>query len=503
MASQNNPRICVPLCATTFGELEQLAQRAANVADVIEFRFDCLHEQELTIAREKIDQLAARLSIPCIFTFRPSEQGGYRELSIEQRRQYWRETIKPTNALFDIEKDLCEEGTAPDWSQVICSHHNFADVPESIEKLYEEMAATPARVLKIAIFAHDISDCLPVFRLLRRASEEKRDLIALAMGDAGLCSRVLGPSHGSFLTYASVQQGAETAPGQLTVEQMHSVYRIRKITKQTAVYGLVGSPVMHSISPNIHNAAFEAKSIDAIYLPFEVKNLKSFMERMAHPDSRELDWRLQGLSITAPHKLQVMPQLDWIDARAKEVGAVNTVVVEGSQLRGYNTDADGFIQPLLKRGVDKKWRVALIGAGGAANAAVWSLKEHGVEVVLFVRDLEKSQLMGQRFGVVCEPLDGASFQSFDVVINATPLGSSGSKADQTPATAEQLRGVKLVYDLVYNPAETRFMREAKSAGSQTLGGLEMLVAQAALQFKLWTGEHAPEDVMRSAALRAL
>lgn len=503
MKSSNNIRICVPLCATTFGELEQLARQAANVADVIEFRLDCFQEQDLAIAREKINQLAARLSTPVILTFRPSEQGGYRELSFEQRRQYWRETIKPANALFDIEKDLCEEGTVPEWSQVICSYHDFAGVPENLDKLYEEMAATGARILKIAIFANDISDCLPVFRLLRRATEENRELIALAMGDAGLCSRVLGPSHGSFLTYGSGEQGAETAPGQLTVEQLHSTYRIRKITKQTAVYGLVGSPVMHSISPHIHNAAFQAEGIDAVYLPFEVKNLKSFIERMAHPDSRELDWRLQGLSITAPHKLHVMQQLDWIDTRAKDIGAVNTVVVEGNRLRGYNTDVDGFIQPLLKIGLDKKWRVALIGAGGAANAAVWSLKERGVEVVLFVRDIQKAQPLAQRFDVSCELLDKASFQSFDVVINATPLGSSGSKADQSPATAEQLRGVKLVYDLVYNPAETRFMREAKSVGCQTAGGLEMLVAQARLQFKLWTGKEAPEDVIQSAALDAL
>lgn len=503
MTAANKIRICVPVCATTFAELDGLASQASKVSDLVELRLDCLLEKELAAAQEQISEVVRRIDVPVILTFRPSEQGGHRKLSIEQRRHYWQETIKPTNAFFDIEKDLCEEGEVPDWSQVICSHHDFEGVPKNIEKLYEEMAATSARILKIAISANDTIDCLPVFRLLRRAAEESRELIALAMGDAGLCSRVLGPSHGSFLTYGSAGQGAETAPGQLTVERMNSVYRIRKITKQTAVFGLVGSPVMHSISPYVHNAAFEVEGIDAVYLPFEVKHLKSFIERMVHPDSRELDWRLQGLSITAPHKLDVMQQLDWIDTRAQDVGAVNTVVVDGNQLRGYNTDVDGFIRPLLQIGLATKSRVALIGAGGAATAAIWSLKKHLVEVVLFARDIQKAQRLAGRFDVESEKLDGANFESFDVVINATPLGSSGSTANQTPATAEQLRGVRLVYDLVYNPAETRFMREAKIAGCQTLGGLEMLVAQATLQFKLWTGKEAPEEVMRKAALRGL
>ena len=503
MALANHIRICVPVCAKTFGELEQLAREAANVADLIELRLDCLEEQELATAQEKINQLAADLSTPLIITLRPSEQGGHREMSFEQRRQYWQETNLPANAFFDIEKDLCLAGQVPDWSQVICSHHDFAGVPENIEQLYELMAATPARILKIAIFANDTVDCLPVFRLLRRASDEGRELIALAMGDAGLCTRVLGPSRGSFLTYGSSEEGTNTAPGQLTVERMKSVYRIQKIDRQTAVYGLIGSPVMHSVSPHIHNAAFKSEDINAVYMPFEVKNLKSFIQQMAHPDSRELDWQMMGISITAPHKLDVMQYLDWIEPRAQEVGAVNTIVIDGNKLLGYNTDADGFIRPLLKAiDLDGKARVAVIGAGGAANAALWSLKQKGFEVVLFARDVEKARLLAERFDVSCEPL-GASFEGFDVVINATPLGSFGPLVDQTAATSDQLRGVKIVYDLVYNPIETRFMREAKRAGCKTLGGLEMLVAQARLQFKLWTGREAPEAAMRKAALRGL
>jgi 3-dehydroquinate dehydratase / shikimate dehydrogenase len=503
MTSRSNIRICVPLCAETFAELEQLTSQAANVADLIELRLDCLDEPELDVFQQRINGFVGALSIPVIITLRASEQGGHRQISMEQRREFWQNVIRPANALFDIEKDLCEEGFA-EWAGVICSHHDFDRTPENLEEVYQQMAATPACILKIAIYAHDTIDCLPVFRLLTRAHEEGRELIALAMGDAGVATRILGPSRGSFLTFGALAQDAGTAPGQLTAERMKSIYHIDKISKQTRIYGLVGSPVMQSVSPHIHNVAFDSEGIDAVYLPLEVKNLRSFMERMVHPVSRELDWRLSGLSITAPHKLEVMQYLDWIDPHAKDIGAVNTVVVEADGLRGYNTDVDGLIGPLLDAiALTPNSKVAVIGAGGAANAAVWSLKERGASVALFARDPQKARSLAERFDVSYQPLESASFGSFDVVINATPLGSLGKQIDETPATSDQLRGVRLAYDMVYNPVETRFLREARNAGCQTLGGLEMLVAQAQLQFKLWTGQEAPKSVMHSAALRGL
>ena len=502
----SNARICIPLSAKTFGELERLAERAVSVADMIEFRLDCLDEQELINAHENIRRVIQRLSVPVIITFRPSEEGGYRDISLEQRRQFW-ERLEPVNAFFDIEEDLCssrEFGLTQDWSRVICSHHDFGEVPQQIDDLYERLAATRAGILKIAGYANDTAECLSIFKLLSRAANERRKLIALAMGDGGVCTRILGPSLGSFVTYATLEEGTGTAPGQVTAERMKSVFRISEINRHTNIFGLIGSPVMHSISPDIHNAAFEANGIDAVYLPFEVKDLRSFMNRMVHPSSRELDWPLMGLSVTAPHKLDVMQYLDSVEPLAQEIGAVNTVVVDGEAMRGYNTDVVGFIEP-LSAAIDLKpgLRVAVLGAGGAANAAVWSLKQKEAEVVLFARDVHKGRSLAQRFDASCESLNSASFAEFDVVINATPLGSSGARANETAAIADQLRGVRLAYDLVYNPIETRFMREAKDAGCKTLGGLDMLVAQAKLQFKLWTGRDAPASVMREAALRGL
>jgi len=224
------------------------------------------------------------------------------------------------------------------------------------------------------------------------------------------------------------------------------------------------------------------------------------MRRMAQPRTREIKWRLRGLSVTAPHKSAVMKHLDWIAPSAQEIGAVNTIVIEDETLRGYNTDAAGFLAPLREKDVSLRGaRCAIIGAGGAARSALWSLQQEGARVTLFARDVEKAQPIADEFGADCEELDGASFDGFTLVINATPLGTRGTREDETPALANQLHGAQLAYDLVYNPRDTRFQREARAGGCETIGGLAMLVAQAAEQFKLWTGQVAPRDVMSKAA----
>jgi shikimate dehydrogenase len=261
------------------------------------------------------------------------------------------------------------------------------------------------------------------------------------------------------------------------------------------IYGLVGLPVMHSVSPHMHNAAFAAEGVNGVYLPLEVNDLGAFMKRMVHPRTRELDWNLRGLSVTAPHKSSVMDFLDEVDPVVREIGAVNTVVVESDRLVGYNTDVVGVIEPLRERlGSLGGLKVAVIGAGGAARAAVWALGRDEARVTLFARTPIKAKSVSEDFGVRCEPLGGASFGGYDVVINATP---------ESPAVAEQLSGAGLVYDLIYNPIETTFLKEAQRAGCQILGGLPMLVAQARRQFQLWTGKQPATNLMYDAAAAAL
>jgi shikimate dehydrogenase len=366
------------------------------------------------------------------------------------------------------------------------------------------MAATPARVIKIAVQANDAVDCIPIFRLQDLALSEGREMIAIAMGPAGIMTRVLGPSRGSFLTYGALDDASATAPGQLTARELREVYRLDRIDRETEVFGIIGKPVGHSLSPHIHNAAFEAAKLNAVYLPFEVGDANEFMRRMVQPRAREIDWNLRGLSVTAPHKLTVMNRLDWIEPAAKEMQAVNTIVVRDDELHGYNTDAIGFISPLRgKFGSLKQARCAIIGAGGAARAALWALNSEGAQVSLFARDPALAEFFARQFNAECRSIADASFNGFDVVVNATPLGTCGERENETPVTSEQLRGVRLAYDLVYNPLETKFLREACAAGCETLSGFELLIAQAVEQFKLWTGREPDAEVMRAAALRKL
>lgn len=503
----NSAKICVPVCVSRVSELAPAIARAAIVADIIELRLDCLLEGEFESAKSILGSLIEQAGAPIILTMRSSEQGGRASLSLDQRSQFWVSVGSlAENCLKDFELDLVQgyqrrPGERVDWSKIICSYHDFAGVPPNLEQIYEQMIATPARILKIAVQAGDATDCLPIFHLLERARREGRELIAIAMGPAGIMTRILGPSRGSFLTYGSLDDESATAPGQITARELRELYRI---DQQTEVIGIIGKPVRHSLSPQIHNAAFAAGGVNAVYIPFEVGDAVSFMRRLAHPRTRELDWNLRGLSVTAPHKSVVMDQLDWIDPAAKEIGAVNTIVVRDDELRGYNTDALGFIAPMRQRfGSLKDARCALIGGGGGARAALWALRNEGAEVTLFVRDPKSGRPVANEFGVECRQLAALPFHGFHIVINATPLGTRGERAEQTPATAEQLGGVRLAYDLVYNPTETRFLREARDSGCETLSGLEMLIAQAVEQFKLWTGQAPNAEIMRAAAQRAL
>jgi len=468
-------KICVPVCEKELDALRDACERAVEWADLIELRLDCLERTP-----ENLTELLQNVSAPVILTLRPPEQGGHRQLSREERLKFWNNVApRGSKIWWDIEGDLVHE-ISPDWLRVIVSHHDFNGVPDDLDDIYQQLAATPAQVIKIAVQAQDIIDCIPVFQLLHRAN---REIIPIAMGNAGIATRVLGPSRGAFLTYGSLDDESATAPGQVTARNLRSLYNIGKIDHDTTVCGLVGLPVVHSVSPEIHNSWFAAERVNGVYLPFEVKDVEGFLKRLVHPRTRELSWNLRGLSVTAPHKQAVMDHLDWIEPDAKEIGAVNTIVIEADRLLGYNTDARGFIDPLLRKLESLEGlRAAVIGTGGAARAVIWALRKQNAGVTIFARNVSKAE----SFGANTQQLASASFGDYDLVVNTTPLGS-GAYVDQSPATAEQLNGVRCAYDLIYNPADTRFLSEARKAGCYTIGGLEMLVGQAKIQFELWTG----------------
>ncbi len=514
MKEPSTARICVPVCVSRASEIAPAIARAAEVADIIELRLDCLTEADFYEVERNLAGLSKYSPRPLIYTLRPAEQGGRRELDQNTRLRFWRAEINKLleshEHYADVEPDVAlglmqagRDFPAPDWNRIICSHHDFAGVPAELEKIYERMAQTPARILKIAVRADDVTDCLPVLRLLERARREGREMIAVAMGEAGMLTRILAPSRGAFLTYGALDEEQATAPGQIKAIELRDLYRVHRLNHQTEIMGLVGHPVGHTFSPRIHNAAFAARGMNAVYIPFEVRQPDDFLRRMVDPRTRELEWNLRGLSVTAPHKQAVMQHLDWIEPSAQEIGAVNTIVIKDQTLLGYNTDAEAAVAPLRDVIELSGARVAVIGAGGAARALLWILRDRGARVTVFARSVERATETAKKFGAQCERLDGASFGEFEVVVNATPLGTRGFREDETPTVASQLRGARIAYDLVYNPRETRFMREAHEAGCHTLGGLDMLLVQAAAQFKLWTGTEAPLAAMREAGEKAV
>jgi 3-dehydroquinate dehydratase/shikimate dehydrogenase len=514
-------RICVPVCVRRAGDVPHDVERAAEVGDIIELRLDCLDPSELADLLQGITQVVDSNKRSIILTLRPADFGGMRSMSPADRLRFriensWLVVGKAYADFWDVEIDLAlifqqkqKEGNGVsselcNWSRTICSYHDFTGMPANLDRIYQEMAATESRILKIAAQANDATDCLPILALLEQAQREGRELIAIAMGQAGIMTRILGPSRGSYLTYGSLDDESATAPGQVTARELREVYRIDRIDPQTEITGLVGQPVAHSISPHIHNAAFAKADVNAVFIPFEVTDVDAFVRRMVRPISRELDWNLRGFSVTAPHKSAVMKHLDWIEPAAKEIGAVNTIVVRDESLHGYNTDAAAFAEPLKGRFESlENVRCAVIGAGGASRAIVWALRKAGASITLFARHLAKAKSLADELQIDAGNLSTANFDGFEIVINATPLGTRGKREQETPATTEQFRGVRLAYDLVYNPIETRFICEARAAGCETLGGLEMLIAQAVEQFRLWTDRDPDIEAMRAAAEQAL
>lgn len=516
----NDGKICVSVCGETAEEMLDKITSANEFADIVEVRFDCLDREQLNIFISKISDL--KFEKPILATFRPSEQGGKQDLSLTERLKFWARLLHSSRPelLIDIEAEpaIATAVTTRNLPRIV-SHHDFRGVPDNIASIFDGVASafTPD-IVKIAVSAYDITDTISVWNLIENARETETRIIPIAMGDAGKWTRILGLAHGAFLTYASLDSGDETAPGQVTAGDLANLYRVKRLDRETKVFGILGDPVSQSLSTYMHNPAFVSEGFNGVFIPFLVKDIDEFMRRMVRPETREVELNFGGFSVTMPHKQSIMKHLDTIDPTAKRIGAVNTVKVDADgKLFGYNTDAHGFITPLkAKYGDLKGAKVAVFGAGGAARACVYSLKQEGAIVEVFVRDIAKSRGFGEEFDVRIfqisdfrfrhsnsDPLNRRSEDEnpqVDIIVDTTPLGMSGQFENDSLFSADELKGVKFVYDLVTKPNDTPIIREAKKAGIPAIGGLEMLVAQGAKQFEIWTGKVAPVEDMKTAVL---
>lgn len=497
-------RICAVVTEDSVEAAARAIQDAATVADLIELRLDFLRDFDFGNT-EALQGLLENRPLPTIITCRTPEEGGRRHVEHSIRLRLLIEGARRFADYCDIEAAHYREAAAfrPDPSRLIVSYHDFDKTPPNLSEVYERICTLPASIHKIVTRANTVFDALVVLQLLEKAQASGRIAIAMAMGGAGVITRILGPSRGSFLTYAALGPGRESAPGQPTCRELKDLYRIHRIGTTTAITGIIGNPIGHSASPAMHNAAFTEVGLDYVYVPFEVANLAEFISRFVRPETREIDWNLRGLSVTIPHKVSAADLADEIDETARSIGAVNTFVVKGNRILGSNTDADGAIQPLERLCALSGQRCGVIGAGGAARAVVHGLVGRGARVTLFARDVEKARGVARSLGVTVSPLADLSTSDVQILINATPAGMHGHSEGASPVPGDVLRGRSIAYDLVYNPVETRFLSDARARGCRTIDGLEMLVAQAGLQFKLWTGLEPPLDVMRSAAIEML
>ena len=455
---------------------ELLAARDAVVgADMVELRLDGVADVNVRAA------LGGR-SLPVIATCRPTWEGGRFDGGEDLRRALLIEALEAGAEYVDVEwRAGFADLIARDPSRIVLSSHDFQGVPQDLAARATEMRQAGAAVIKIAITATRLSDALTLLPIAAEGTA-----VVIAMGDAGLPSRLLASRFGSPWTYA----GSAVAPGQIPASRMVDEFRFRTIGDGTAVYGVVGNNVLHSLSPVMHNAAFEAAGLDAVYVPLRAADFEDFL---AFADAM----KVEGASVTIPFKLDALRAASFADALTRAVGAANTLRRTEAGWDAANTDVQGFLDPLeaVYPGSLKGARAAVLGAGGAARAVTVALASRGARVTVHARRREQ----GDDVAMGCGAEPGAwppPAGSWDLLVNCTPLGGPSAR-DATPLPGGPFGG-RLVYDLTYGDGLTPLLRDARNAGCLTLDGLPMLVAQAERQFEWWTGKRPVDGVMRTA-----
>jgi len=513
--------------------LERARAATAAGANLIEWRIDGLAEEANPLpAAQRLVRESPR---PCIVTCRPTSEGGeYRgedsarisllealaasdhppryidvELATYHRSENLRQKVRLAVTHPRQPRDL--------QTSLILSVHDFARRPPDLLQRIEAITSDDAcAVIKVAWMARSLRDNLESFELL---AGRRKPMIALCMGPFGLMSRVLAPKFGGFVTFATDSANDLTAPGQPTIDDLRRRYRFNSISADTKVYGVIGWPVEHSRSPNLHNAGFSAIGHDGVYLPLpippEYEHFKATVGALI--DAPGLGFR--GASVTIPHKEHlvrfVRERGGRLDAMSERIGAANTLIVgSAGGLACANTDAPAIVAALcegmgITRDQLKDKRIAIIGAGGVARAAAGGLLDAGAKVVIFNRTAARAQRLAEELAGVAEAdsarlavgkPDSISCGCFHAFINCTPIGMQGGLApDESPLPDDvPLNDEVTVMDTVYAPVRTPLIREAESRGARVITGVDMFLRQAAMQFEMWTGRPAPMAAFRAA-----
>jgi 3-dehydroquinate dehydratase / shikimate dehydrogenase len=491
------PRVCVAVTASDPAEMLEKAETLVRDNTFLEFRLDYLPRPALALP--KLKHFAEYHShVVVLATCRRVAAGGKFRGSIVSQLDILAKSAAAGCQVVDLELQSAvrckpeQLRRLRSHAALILSFHDFK-ATKNLEEMLKKMVAISADFYKIVSTATTLYDNVVMMKFLEK-NGDKHSLIGVCMGEQGIISRVLGVRAGSAFTFAAVNQDERTAPGQVTAQDLRSTYRIEQVDAATRVYGIAGDPVAHSLSPAIMNAALRRETVNGVYVPLHAKTLKDLLACVR-------DIPIHGLSVTMPYKTAILSHLDNTDSHTTKIGACNTVVrAQDGNLYGFNTDTAGVVRPLEQRITIQGAKILVLGAGGAARAAVFGLKERGAEVYVLNRSLAAAQKLARSARARTLKRPELKKLSFDVIINATPVGMGNSQ--ESPLNQDEIRA-HYVFEMIYDPPETRLMKLAKAAGAEVIPGVEMFVQQAARQFEIWTGKPAPWDEMLRVVMKIL
>jgi len=496
-------RVCVAIVGNSPAEMIEKATAVVKETPFLEFRLDYLDKPLLALPKLRqffTDNTAAN----AIATCRRAANGGRFSGTLSAEAEILSKAAETGFRLVDLELESAESLKKPGVQKLrdtgiglIISHHDFA-ATKDLDGIFQRIERFTPDFVKIVPTAKSLYDNVTLIRFLERMNDHT-NIIGICMGDAGIISRVLGVRAGSAFTFAAASPGEETGPGQIAARTLIDTYRIDQVDVATKVYGVAGNPVRSSLSPVMMNTAFRRETVNAVYLALQTGRLSDLLKLVA-------EIPIQGLSVTMPLKQEIMAHLERTDPLSAKIGACNTVLrvpsgENAGKLFGFNTDVAGIVGPLEKRLALRDAKVLVLGAGGAARAAVFGLRDKGAEVFILNRTPETAQKLARQSGSRSIRKDALPKTSFDAIVNATPVGMAGNKA--APILEAKDLNTRLVFDLVYNPLETPLLRLARQMSIPIITGVEMFVQQGARQFEIWTGKPAPEEEMLRVVIHAL
>jgi 3-dehydroquinate dehydratase / shikimate dehydrogenase len=490
-------KICVAIIGSSASEMMEKASAIQRENSFLEFRLDYLEKPLAALPKLK-QFLTDNTAITAVATCRRKENGGRFPGSSSAELDILCKAAEAGFHLVDLELQTAEALKKGDIQKLretgvalIISYHDFTGTRD-LDEVYKRMEPFAPDFAKIVPTAKALVDNVTLMRFIERMSDQA-NIVGFCMGDAGVISRILGVRAGSAFTFASATPGEETGPGQIAARTLIETYRIDQVDAATKIYGVAGNPIRSSLSPIMMNTAFRRETVNAVYLALQTNKITDLLKLV-----REIP--IQGLSITMPLKREVIPHLEQTDPLSAKIGAVNTIRLLDGKLYGFNTDVAGIVGPLEKRMQIRGAKILVLGAGGAARAAVYGLKDKGAEVFILNRTLETAQKLARQSGSKTLRKEALGKTPFDVIVNATPVGMAGNKVSNI---IEGELNAKLVFDLVYNPLETPLIHQARKQSIPFITGIEMFIQQGARQFEIFTGKPAPEEEMFRVVLHAL